>query len=327
MASVGLPDGAVLHVGKSMAERQALWGQFRRLSATILLVAVGLGVGGGAVLARRTLQPLRSLLALLRSVIATGNLTARAPTRDTGNELDELSRLFNGMLDKIGQLIAGMRNALDAVAHDLRTPMTRLRSMTELALRSAVHEEQLREALATGLEESERILALLNTLMDISEAETGVMQLALTRLQVADLLAQVVNLYGDVLEDKGLTVTRTASPHLYITADRNRMLQVLANLLDNAVKYTPSGGRIDMAATPHVPRQVLITVTDTGIGIPPDDLPNIWDRLYRGDSSRSQRGLGLGLSLVKAIVEAHRGTVTVSSTVGHGARFALVLPV
>jgi signal transduction histidine kinase len=327
MASVGLPDGAVLHVGKSMAERQALWGQFRRLSATILLVAVGLGVGGGAVLARRTLQPLRSLLALLRSVIATGNLTARAPTRDTGNELDELSRLFNGMLDKIGQLIAGMRNALDAVAHDLRTPMTRLRSMTELALRSAVHEEQLREALATGLEESERILALLNTLMDISEAETGVMQLALTRLQVADLLAQVVNLYGDVLEDKGLTVTRTASPHLYITADRNRMLQVLANLLDNAVKYTPSGGCIDMAATPHGPRQVLITVTDTGIGIPPDDLPNIWDRLYRGDSSRSQRGLGLGLSLVKAIVEVHRGTVTVSSTVGHGARFALVLPV
>jgi signal transduction histidine kinase len=231
------------------------------------------------------------------------------------------------MRDKIGQLMAGMRNALEAVAHDLRTPMTRLHSRAELALRSAVNEDQLREALATTLEESERILALLNTLMDISKAETGVMQLELTKLQVADLLAQVVDLYDDVLEGKGLIVTRTAAPYLSITADQNRMLQVLANLLDNAIKYTPSGGRIDIAATPHAPRQVLITVTDTGIGIPPDDLPNIWERLYRSASSRSQQGLGLGLSLVKAIVEAHRGTVTVSSTVGHGSCFALVLPV
>jgi signal transduction histidine kinase len=204
--------------------------------------------------------------------------------------------------------------------------MTRLRGIAELALQSEEKGDLLREALVTCVEESERILAMVNTLMDISEAETGTMHLNSDTVSVLALIEQVVELYRDVAEDKKISLSVNAPPELSITADRNRMLQVLGNLLDNAIKYTSSGGRVDIEASADR-HQVVITVTDTGMGIPPEELAKIWDRLYRGDKSRSQRGLGLGLSLVKAIVKAHQGRVEVSNALGQGAQFILYLPV
>jgi signal transduction histidine kinase len=244
----------------------------------------------------------------------------------TGDEMDKLSLLFNAMLDRIELLVTGMRNTLDTVAHDLRTPMTRLRGTAELALQGDASPDQLREALANCMEESDRILAMLNTLMDITEAETGAMKLETGPVTVRELVTPVVELYGDVAAEKAITITTTVPPELSITADRHRMLQVLANLLDNAIKYTPRGGRIEIAAALYRPH-VVITVTDTGIGILAEDLPRIWDRLYRGDRSRSQHGLGLGLSLVKAIVQAHRGSVEAANCAPHGSRFTVSLPI
>lgn len=325
IALLQLPDGSLLQVGTSTEGREDLLEEFGGAFAGVMIPVVVIGLAGGSFLAFRALRPLRGLITSLQSIVATGNLTARVPVADTGDELDELSLLFNGLLAKIGLLITGMQNSLDNVAHDLRTPMTKVRGIAEMALQAEEKADLLREALVTCVEESERILAMVNTLMDISEAETGTMHLEVHPVNVLALIENVVELYRYVAEDKGVAVSVSAPLELSISADRNRMQQVLANLLDNALKYTPRGGSVEVAAS-SLGHQVIITVTDTGIGIPAEELVKIWDRLYRGDKSRSQRGLGLGLSLVKAIVQAHQGQVEVSNEIGQGAQFVLHLP-
>ena len=194
-----------------------------------------------------------------------------------------------------------------------------------MALRSDQSRETYRDALANCIEESDRILTALNTLMDISEAETGVMKLQLEEVNVAALMEDTVDLYAHVAEDKNVSLHTVAPNDLFLTADLNRMRQVMANLLDNAVKYTPSGGRIELQAFQR-DHQAVIVVKDTGIGISAEETSKIWNRLYRGDQSRSQRGLGLGLSLVKAVVQAHNGRIEVSSEPGVGSLFTLYLP-
>ncbi|HXG20381.1 MAG TPA: HAMP domain-containing sensor histidine kinase [Methylomirabilota bacterium] len=325
VASSRLPDGVLIQVGLSTEEREDVLEDFLGVLAGIVLPVMLVGLGSGAFFAMRALRPLRALTQTLQSILSTGQLTARASVRATGDELEELSALFNRMLDRIEVLIVGMRSALDNVAHDLRTPMTRLRGMAEMALQEHGRGEGAHAALANCIEESDRILAMLNTLMDISEAETGAMRLDLQPVRVREVVAQVVDLYADVAEDKGVTVSLAIPEALCIVADPNRIQQVFANLLDNAIKYTPPHGAVTISGEQH-DYQVILTVVDTGMGIAAEDLPRIWDRLYRGDKSRSQRGLGLGLSLVKAVVHAHQGEVTVCSQPGGGAQFSLSFP-
>ncbi len=324
IASVLLDDGVLFQVGKSSESRDEILAHFRAVILLVLLAIVAAGLTGGAALTRWTLEPLRALIAAVRSILQTGRMESRVPTADTGDPLDQLTVLFNAMLDRIEALISGMRGSLDNVAHDLRTPMTRLRAIAERALQSG-DERAYRDALADCLEESEHVVAMLDTLMDISEAETGAMKLQVESIDLAQLLHDSAELYSDLADEKGLHLEVQAPEGLTIAADRNRMRQVLANLADNAVKYTAPGGRILLEAR-DAGAEAEIVVTDTGAGIGPDDLPRIWDRLYRGDRSRSERGLGLGLSLVKAIVEAHKGRVEVASSPGRGSTFTLHLP-
>jgi signal transduction histidine kinase len=167
---------------------------------------------------------------------------------------------------------------------------------------------------------------MLNTLMDISEAESGAMHLNRDAVQLGDVVARAVSLYRDVADAKGIALSALAPAGVVVVADRTRLEQVAANLIDNAVKYTPAGGRVDVEVLAD-DQHARLMVRDTGLGIRPDELPHIWNRLFRGDTSRTERGLGLGLSLVKAVVEAHGGTVEVESEPGKGSVFTVSLPV
>ena len=325
VVSARLRDGKLLQVGKALQDRNDVLEHFRDTLLGTIIPVVLIGFTGGAFLAHRALRPIRNLSGVARSIVDTGRFDSRVPGEEGGKELNELVALFNRMLEKIETLIEGMKETLDNVAHDLRTPVTRLRGVAEAGLRSDGNDESRREALADCLEESDRVMSTLDKLMDISEAESGAMKLALESVDLGALIGEVSEIYEYVAEEKGITLAAHAPEDLNLIADRGRLRQVLANLVDNAVKYTPAGGRVDIEASNDKSHAVLL-VKDTGMGIPVDEASRIWERLYRGDKSRSQRGLGLGLSLVKAVVEAHRGRVEATPNPGGGSMFSVYLP-
>ncbi len=320
-----LAGGITLQVGKSSARSRELLSYFRTVFLIFMIPILLLGVIGGSMVTYRAIKPIRSLIETVKSILRTGRMSLRVPVRKERGELDELVGLFNEMLDKNDLLIQAMHNSLDNVAHDLRTPMTRLRGVAEFALQDAENRDACREALGDCMEESERVLTMLNTLMDVAEAETGVMRLEKEPLSLSHMVRNVVDLYDIVAEEQGTQVRLHLDEAILIQADRTRWQQVLANLLDNALKYGGKGGTVNIE-TAAADGNAVIKISDEGMGIAENEVSRIWERLYRGDHSRSRRGLGLGLSFVKAIVEAHGGSVRVRSRINEGATFIVKVP-
>jgi heavy metal sensor kinase len=321
-----LSDGALLQIARSTDNRAVLLAPLRHTMWVAGSAAVLLSAGVGAWLAWRAIKPVRAVAATAHRIVATGDLSARVEGVQRNDEVGDLVRQFNTLLERNGNLLRAMREALDNVAHDLRTPLTRLRAGAEMALRQTDNPDGSREALADCIEETDRIQRLLETLLDISAAENGVLKLKCERVDLNALLQSVAELYALGAEEKAVVVEVLPGAGISIAADPTRLRQVVTNLVDNAVKYTPSGGRVSLAVEARENR-VLVTVRDTGPGIPAEEQEKIWQRLYRGDHSRSQRGLGLGLAMVKALVEAHGGRVTVANQPAGGAVFTVELPV
>ena len=325
VASTRLPDGTALQVGRTSDSRGKLLGKFRAVFGMVVVPVILLAFLGGVWMTNRTTRPLRQIVEAVRSIIRTGKLDVRVPASTTTGELDDLVALFNRMLAGNENLIRALRGSLDNVAHDLRTPLSRLRVMLEDSLRNESDLTSARQAIAGALEETDRVQTIIRTLMDVTSAETGMMNLELAPTDLGSLINDVMGLYEDVAAEKEIAVEKKFGDGFDAKVDAARIRQVFANLLDNALKYTPRGGKVTISAG-HENGETFVCFQDNGMGISENDLPHIWDRLYRGDKSRSEHGLGLGLSLVKAIVEAHNGRVEVKSTPHVGSEFRVILP-
>ena len=324
IAVIHLPGGVIIQAGKNSIIGKSfldlLYSTFFKVVVPILVF----GIVFGAIMTHRWTRPIRSLIDTVKTIIDTGELDARVPFRKQNNELDDLINLFNKMLDKNQSLIHGMNDSLNNVAHDLRTPMTRLKNSAEFAMQDE-NIDVCREALADCLEESDQILTMLNTLMNVAEAETGAMLLDLNDTSINQIVNKVIDLYEFLAEEKSIEMTADLQATSTISADPNRLHQVIANLIDNSIKYSTSGKPITIR-TYETPSDIYISVEDHGIGISESEQKKIFNRLFRGDRSRTQRGLGLGLSFVKAITTAHSGTIEVKSDINKGATFTISLP-
>jgi signal transduction histidine kinase len=266
-------------------------------------------------------QPLKRLKDTIQTALLQKSFT-RPEKRDI---LTPLYTLWETIFYQNRKLISKIQSSLDNVAHDLRTPMTRLRAVAEYALQSDQKDPQpYRNALSDCLEESERVLSMLGVMMSVAEAEAGTMRLELKAINITETLEDVIGLYQYVAEEAQITVSLAASQELIVQADKTRLSQVWANLLDNAIKYGHESGKVTIDARQQG-NMAIIRFIDDGMGISESELDKIWERLYRGDRSRNKQGLGLGLNYVKAVVEAHGGTITVTSSVRQGACFTITL--
>lgn len=326
IATRELPDGNSLQVGILIESQAVLFAPLRQAFAVVGAGALLLSFGIGIVVAWRATRPLRAVADTTRRILETGDLAARVPGPNGTGELAVLVRQLNTLLDKNAAHVRVLRETLDNLAHDLRTPLTRLRGTAEIALQDAGDPVEARAALAGCVDETDRLLHLLETLLDISAAEAGALKLDRDTIDLRTVTERAADLYREVGEEKKIAIALDQPEPIVIAADAVRFGQAVNNLLDNALKYTPAGGSVVLALR-RAPGAVVLTVTDNGPGVAPAEREAIFRRLYRSDTSRSQRGLGLGLSMVKAIVEAHGGTVTVDGAPGGGARFTVRLPV
>lgn len=320
-----LPSGDLLQVGMSSDERDDTLEALPRVFPVVAVPLVLLALLGGWFMASRALRPVRRLVGALEAITATGDVRQRAAVPEAEGELADLFRLFNRTLDRVEALVGQLGATLDDVAHDLRTPLTAVRGTAELALSRDREPEAYRAALARVVEATEAAQGTLDTVMDVAEAEAGALRLALTPTDLNAAARDVADLYEIVASEKGVALALETGDTGTVEGDGRRLRRALANLVDNAVKYTSPGGRVTIT-TGRDRVEAWVAVSDTGVGIAPGDLPHVWDRLYRAERTRHERGLGLGLGLARAIAEAHGGRIEVESAPGEGSTFMLRLP-
>jgi heavy metal sensor kinase len=316
--------GMVLQIGQSLEDDEAFLAMSRKIYAiTLTVLMAGAGLIGWF-LARRALQGVEEVTRTALA-IAGGALEKRVSVKSGGDEIDRLTTTFNTMLDRIHVLVTGMREMTDNIAHDLRSPITRIRGTAELALTTGGSKEEYESMAASTMEECDRLLEMINTMLDITEFEAGAGKFRMEDIDLSILVRDACELFQPIAEDKSIAYTVDATPGKFVVGDEQRLQRMIANILDNALKYTPPRGIVDVSVRTKEDK-VIISVRDTGIGISEKDLPNIFKRFYRGDRSRSQAGTGLGLSLAQAVASAHGGSITVESVLGKGSTFMIVLP-
>ncbi|MEQ8600925.1 MAG: HAMP domain-containing sensor histidine kinase [Devosia sp.] len=325
--SIELVNGMRLVVGRDVVERRGY--------SAIILQSFMVGVAGivlfsliaGGITARRVLRRIDTIQQTSTKIMS-GNLSERVPVTKRNDEFDALATNLNAMLDRIEQLLQGLKEVTDNVAHDLKTPLTRLRNQAEAALRDTASVETREQALETVIAESDRLIQTFNALLMIARVEAGAPSGALSEINISEIVADVAELYGPVAEDEGIAVETRIAEDVTLKANRELIGQAMVNLLENAMKYARPedgiSGRIDVSLSKEADR-VCISVADNGPGIPDGDRKRVLERFVRLEKSRSEPGSGLGLSLVNAVARLHGGTFRIEDN-APGVRAVLEFP-
>ncbi len=322
--SISAADGNVIEIGSSLQHNEIVLERYSETFGTALIIMLICGALVGYLLAQKAMAGVQRVTDTAFHIGKDG-LGRRAPLADEGAEINALAYAFNGMLERIESLLDEMRQITDNVAHELRTPVTRIRGMAEMTLKGSENTGDYREMAASVIDTCDDLIEMVNTMLEISKTDSGVAELSITPLDMREIIEEAADLFAPMSEDKHIDIRVIAPSQVRITGDRRRLQRVVANLLDNAIKYTPCGGTVTLAIQADV-TGVKMEIMDTGGGINENDIPHIFDRFFRGDKSRSTAGSGLGLSLALAIVHAHGGDITVKNT-GQGTAFSVCLPI
>jgi heavy metal sensor kinase len=317
--------GMILQLGQSMENHTRIIEVFRKVFIITMVILFALAVVVGWFMARRALEGVETVTRTARR-ISEANLEKRVPVKKRADEIDQLALTFNQMLDRIENLVTGIREMSDNIAHDLKSPITRIRGIAEVSLTSGSSLKEYESMAAGTIEECDRLLDMINTMMIISRTEAGVNQFDYQKMDIANIVRDACDIFQSPAEDKGHTMACSGDENINIYGDIRLIQRMVANVLDNAIKYTPVNGKIDVTVSTGGDQTVQITVKDNGMGISGRDLEHIFERFYRCDPSRSQAGTGLGLSFARAAARAHNGDITVASTPGEGSTFTVMLP-
>jgi signal transduction histidine kinase len=319
-----LAGGVQLLVGRDLAENVAFRNRIVVALASSGALTLLLGLVGGIGLSRRALARIETINRT-GDLIRAGEFSHRIPLKGSGDEFDRLAQNLNAMLDQIERLMAGMRQVTDNIAHDLRSPLGRLRSRIEMALIEEPSTERYRDVLQQTISEADQLLATFTALLDIAEAEAGNARARMAPLDLAAFARDLADLYEPAAEEKGLTLAVETDPGpIEVRGDRHMLSRAVANLVENALKYTPAGGRVRVAVG-IAGTTARLVVADDGPGIPEDERERVFDRFYRLEASRTTEGNGLGLSLARAVIGLHGGTITLEDN-GPGLRAVVMLP-
>lgn len=325
MAHLKMEDGSVITIGMTLEGDKAFLNAFTEISMTAMAVAIIAGSIMGWYVSRKAMLGFERVR-FAASGIGREDTSTRVPLGEEGLEIQRLATTFNAMLDRIESLISELKDVTDNIAHELRSPLTRIRGIAESILTSDPDKQDSREMAAVIIEECDLLGGIINTMLEIAETDSGVAHLATERVDMGELLRKAHDLFLPVAEDKGISFELDIpGPGFFVTGDTIRLQRCMSNLLDNALKFTPEGGRVVISAR-DLSGRMEVAVADTGSGIEEEDLPHIFEKFFRSDKSRATPGNGLGLSLVQSVIKAHGGDISVSSARGQGTTFTVTLP-
>jgi len=330
-----LPGGIRILVGRDLDERERIFHIVALAGRWSVAIVIVLGIAGGVFVSRRVLKRVDAMTGTTQTIMA-GDLSGRLSVIGSGDEFDRLAVNLNGMLERIESLMRGLKEVTDNIAHDLKTPLTRLRNRCEAALRTANSETEFRRVLEDTIEESEGLIRTFDALLMIARAESGEVREGMAEFDVAEVARDVSELYEPLAEDKGLTLEVNAKQHAAVKGNRELVSQALANLVDNAIKYAAPSAKVSSGAVNGERSGILVTadaeqdrivltVSDHGPGIPSADRSRVVDRFVRLERSRSLPGSGLGLSLVSAVARLHGGELKLEDN-APGLRARISLP-